>query len=252
MSSPIIPLPKANSNRILLVLQFWEHDKAQAMALARLLADIEPNHTELADILFLNRFDCKPDHQTVKYVSRKFNVFSYQSARRSTGWPRGCNGLFFGGAEYLYHMSAENKATPRYKAAFFLEADCCPLSRDWLRTFSKTWDSFNNKIFVSGCRVESEGVWEHINGNCFISGDLTFLHWLVKTVGEPANIGWDYVLAAQFRTWGVKPMPGMEFVWRTPTLTPPELLERIHRDVIWLHGVKDFSALQFARKHLLT
>jgi hypothetical protein len=250
MSSPIIPIQKARSNRILLVLQFWEHDKAQAMALARLMADIQPAHTDLADILFLNRFDCEGDPKTMRYVSRKFNVLSYKSARRSTGWPRGCNGLFFGGAEYLYHMSAEHKATPRYKAAFFLEADCCPLGRDWLSTFSKTWDSFNDKIYVSGVRVESEGVWEHINGNCFISGDLRFLHWLVKTVGEPANIGWDYGLAEQFRTWGVKPMPGMEFAWRAATLSDEELDDRVNRGIIWLHGVKDFSALKYARKKL--
>jgi hypothetical protein len=252
MSSPIEPLPKARSNRILLVIQFWERDKPQAMALARLLADIQPAHTDLADILFLNRFDCDADPKTVQYVSRKFNVLSYKSPKRSTGWPRGCNGLFFGGAEYLYHMSAENKGTPRYKAAFFIEADCCPLSRDWLRTLSLLWDSYNDKIFVAGVRVESEGVSEHINGNCLVSGDLKFLHWLVKSVGEPPNVGWDYGLAEQFRTWGAKHIPQMEFVWRAPTLTDPELQDRVNRGIIWLHGVKDFSALKFARCHLLT
>jgi len=89
------------------------------MALARLIADIEPAHNQLADFLFVNRFDTPPDRDTVKYVSRKFNVFSYQSARRSIGWPRGCNGLFFGSAEYFYHMSAENRKTPRYKGRIF-------------------------------------------------------------------------------------------------------------------------------------
>jgi len=251
MSSPVIPLDKPVSNRLLLVLQFWEKDKTQAMALARLLADLQPTHTPMADFLFVNRFDCEPDRRTVQHVSRKFNVFSYRSARRSIGWPRGCNGLFFGGAEYLYHMSAEDKRTPRYKAAFFMEADCCPLNRDWLHIFSSAWDNYKGKIFISGCQVESEHVHRHINGNCFVSGDLKFLHWLVKATGEPENIGWDYGLAQDFRNWGVAVMPGMEFVWRTPTLSVEELTERVNRGIVWLHGVKDFSALNFARRNLL-
>lgn len=252
MSSPIIHLVKPASRKIALVLQFWEGDKAQAMALARLLADLEPAHTGLADFIFVHRYDCEPDDATIKYVSRRFNVFTHRSARRSTGWPRGCNGLFFGGVEYLYHMSAENARTPRYKAAFFMEADTCPLHRAWLPWLHAKWDDFKGKASIAGVRVVGPTIAEHINGNCVLSGNLKFLHWLVKVAGEPANAGWDYALAGEFRRWGAGEIKGMEFHWKAPSMTEEDLTVLRDRGTIWLHGIKDFSALDFARKTLLT
>jgi hypothetical protein len=252
MSSPIIHLVKPASRKMLLVLQFWEGDKAQAMALARLLADLEPAHSSLADFLFVHRFDCEPDAESVKHVSRKFNVLTHRSTRRSTGWPRGCNGLFFGGLEYLYHMSAENPKTPRYKAAFFMEADCCPLHRAWLPWLNAKWDAFNGSAYVAGVKVEGPTVAEHINGNCIMSGNLKFLNWLVKSVGEPPNVGWDYALAGEFRRWGAAEIKGMQFHWKAPTMSEDDLTLLKADGAVWLHGIKDFSALEYARKTLLT
>jgi hypothetical protein len=149
-------------------------------------------------------------------------------------------------------MSAEHRATPRYKAALFLEADCVPLNRDWIWIFSSKWDTFKGKVFVAGRRVESPGIAEHINGNCMVSGNLKFLNWLAKQVGEPADCGWDYCLAGEFRRWGVAELPGMEFIWKTPTMSEDSLNQIRERGVIFLHGIKDNSGLNYARKVLLT
>jgi hypothetical protein len=46
-------------------------------------------------------------------------------------------------------------------------------------------------------------------------------------------------------------MPGMEFAWRAATMSDEELDDRVNRSIIWLHGVKDFSALKYARKKLI-
>jgi hypothetical protein len=234
----------------LLVLPFWEKDKVQAMTLARLIADIEPRHSDLADFLFVNRFDCEQDPATVKYVSRKFNTFTYRSPRQSVGWPRGCNGLFFGAAEYYFHMSAEDKKTPRYKAAFFMEGDCVPFKRDWISFFSKEWDSFGGKAMIAGKTIKTPEIREHINGNCFVSGDMKFLHYFVKRMGEPAHVGWDYGFAEQLRALGVRDMPGMQCLWNTPTMTEEQLYKQVAEGVVWLHGVKDYSALNFAKRLL--
>lgn len=244
----------AMSNKILLALQFWEKDRAQAMELARLLADIEPAHSDAADFIFINRFDCPPaDSAIIKHVSRKFRVHSYRSPRRGVGWPNGCNELWFGTMEWFYHL-AEAKKIPHYKAAFTFEADCVPLSKNWLKTFSTQWDRLNavSPVYIAGRKLRFENGYEHINGNCFVSGDLKFLHWLVKRVcGAPPNVGWDYCMAPAFRQWGWAEMPGQECYWQTKTINEYALVAEVQRGIMWLHGVKDNSALKHSRKLLV-
>ena len=70
------------NNRILLALQFWEGDKKPAMEVARLIADLESKHSDIADILFVSRFDCQQDPKTVEYVSRKFNCYTHVNKHR--------------------------------------------------------------------------------------------------------------------------------------------------------------------------
>ena len=239
--------------RILLALQYWGGDKYQAMELARLIADIEPTHCSAADFLFVHRFDCKPDESTMNHVGRKFNVHKYRSPRRETGWPDGCNGLWYSTMEWVYHM-IEAKKIPAYKAVLTFEADCVPLRRDWINYLSERWDELakGGKVFIAGRKVESVGVHEHINGNAFFSCDLNFLKWVVKGTRVPPGVGWDYHLAGEFRRRGWAEIPGLECRWGTKTLTDEFLREELERGVVFLHGVKDRSALTFSRKHLLT
>ena len=65
-------------SKILLALQFYPGDQKAAMALARLLADIEPRHSDRADIVFAGRFDVKHDRETIGYVARSFNVMPFR------------------------------------------------------------------------------------------------------------------------------------------------------------------------------
>jgi len=241
------------SPKILLALQFWEKDRRQAMELARFIADLEPGHCETADFIFVNRFDCLPDKDTEGYVSRKFNFYRYKSPRRETGWPDGCNGTWMSTMEWFYFMAEANKI-PRYKTIFTFEADCVPLRSDWIKYFSAAWDTINKmgKIYVAGRKLESHGIREHVNGNAFFSGDLKFLHWLVKRTRIPAGVGWDYYLADEFRRWGWADMPGMECWWNTPTFTEEQFRNELNKGTAWLHGIKDRSLIEFSRKLLLT
>jgi len=43
------------SSKILLAIQFWKGDQKLAMDLMRLIADLEPKHCDLADVLFAAR-----------------------------------------------------------------------------------------------------------------------------------------------------------------------------------------------------
>lgn len=243
---------KPASNKMLLVAPFWEGDRTQMAALLKLLADTQPSGVSpLADLLLVNRFDCpEMSREVVKYLSRKFHIFTHVSARKGTGWPCGCNSLAFSAIEWFYSMSAEKQGIPRYKAAFMLEADSCPLNREWLPIVHDAWNKFRGRVCVAGCQVEGPNIASHINGNCILSGRLDFLYWLARRVSETA-VGWDYALASDFRAWGAAPLKFMEFHWKTPSMSDAQLHSIADRGIVWLHGVKDFSALEFARKHFV-
>lgn len=243
------------SNKILLALQFWGGDRAAAMQLASLLADLEPRHSDLADFLFVARFDCKHDEEIVKKVSRKFNVHTYTSRGKGTGWPAGCNDLFFGTLGWLYHKAHAGQI-PNYKAMFCFEADGIPMRRDWISALHAEWDRVN----TPKGRICQAGAWltngpdahgtGHINGNCLLSGDLAFLRWLVKSINHVnRNVGWDWILAPHFKARGWSGIPGIRSVWRQP-ITEPIFLEGMQNKTIWWHGVKDDAGILLCRKHL--
>lgn len=242
------------SNKILLALQYWAGDKAQALQLARLIADIEPTMCPHADFLFVSRFDCEHDTNTVNYVARKFKTFTYTSRRRGTGWPSGCNSLFFGMLDWFFHKKVARQILP-YKAVFAFEADGVPLTMNWIQQLSQRWDEINARkpVVMAGAWLENGPIPDcgHINGNAMITGDLKFLKFLVTRIQDVgANIGWDYCLAPMFRDWGWSDMPQIRSAWRT---TPTENFFRnyIHEGTVWYHGSKDDTGIKLCRKILL-
>lgn len=254
MKSSVVqrPFPKTEStNKILLALQCWAGDQAQAMRLARFIADLQPRHSEQADFLFVARFDCPHDRDTVSYVSAKFNTHTFISRQRAKGWPHGPNTLWF---ETMNHVSdqIEKKKFIHYKAVFTFEADCVPLSPDWITHFHREFDVANARrpTYVMGALLPSPG--EHINGNMLVKCDLAFLRWLTKTVSaSPPSAGWDYFLARDFKRWGWSEMPKQLSWWGAQTLPEVTINELFAAGIIFHHGCKDDSLLNAARQRLL-
>jgi len=246
------PIP---TSKILLALQFWNGDKREALQLAKLLADLEPKHCDIADFLFVSRFDTQHDPVTIKHVSRKFNTFSYVSKGRGTGWPHGCNDLLFGTLGWLYHKKQAGQI-PGYKAIFCFEADGIPMRKDWIQALRDAWDAVNKPKPV--CQA---GAWlangpddkgtGHINGNCLLSGDLSFLKWLFQSGGGVnSRSGWDWILAPKFKARGWANIPQIRSWWRTP-ITEELFLEGVRDKIIWQHGIKGDSGFKLCRKYLL-
>lgn len=243
------------SPKILICLTFWEGDRKDAMNLARLLADIQPGPglCKEADFLFVARFDAKHDQQTINYVSRKFKVFTHTSKRRSTGWPDGCTGLFFGAFEWIYHKMAAYMI-PRYKAILNIESDSLPLAKDAIQQLSALWDKLPKGTCVAGPWLEN-GVTPglgHINGGaCFLSGRLDFLKWLVKRASiSVKGGGWDYILAPNFQSWGWANMPQVQSLWQVP-INENLFLDSINRGVVYTHGHKGENGIKLFRRHFL-
>lgn len=240
----------AASNKILVTIPFWDGDRYQVEIQAKFLADLQKGHSELADILFVNRFDAKPLRpEIIKYVSRKFNVMQYRSKRKETGWPSGCSSLWFGMLEYVYHKQVA-KQIPHYKALFNMASDVVPLKRDWVEYLHAQWDAMQPAA-VAGALIE--GPRDHINGDAMLMTTRPdFLRWLVNEVGGiKQRAGWDWVLAPDFCARGWKNIDGIKSLWQTPTMTLQDAKVWMGRDVALIHGVKDASLLDAARKLLL-
>ena len=228
------------SNRILIAIQFWQGDRDAAMKLARFLADLEPRHTSWADILLISRFDCMAaDEETVRHVSRKFNVFTAVSPVIQTGWPKGCNGLWSATMQWV-RKNIEAKTTPDYKAVFTCEADGGPCIRNWIEEMSTKWDEANRlrPTYVAGPMVEAVHIHKHINGNCLVSCEPHFLKWVVTVAGNlPEDGGWDYVLFDYFEKWGCVNLHRMRSYYNSKTFTPDQYAQMREEKLIWVHGI---------------
>lgn len=246
---------KRPTNKVLLMFPFWKGDKKQSLLLARYLADLQPNLSDAADILFVARWDTQHGADTLKYVARKFKVFTHTSRRREVGWPMGCNGVFFGGLEWFYHKKKAEQI-PAYRAVINLESDCVPLVHDWLPKIVSAWDEGVKKAsaYVAGALLPGDADHrDHINGGCcLLSGDLDFLSWLVlKASTFRTEGGWDWILAHDFKRWGWLNIPGVRSYWKTDHFEPDRWDREINQGVFMIHGIKDDSLLTLSRKKLL-
>jgi len=234
-------------NRILIALQYWNGDKARALELARYLADLEPVKSQLADFLFAARFDSKIDAPTVAHVARKFNVYTRVSRRRGTGWPDGCNELWFSVMEWVHSM-IKTKKVPHYKAIFTCEADGAPIQRDWIARISGEWDRVNTPkpVAVAGALVDPG---PHVNGNAMFTGNASFLNWIARKVGRVRpGCGWDYALRGDFQRIGWADIPIIKSIYNTPTFSPEQFEEMASLGWTWIHGGKDTSLIKLGRK----
>lgn len=242
--------------KILLALQFWERDREQGMAAARLIADLEPRHNDRADFLFAARFDAKHDNATVEHVSKKFNTFTFTNRhRREEGWPAGPNALWFGTLDHIYDYGTAGKM-PEYKAILTFEPDCVPVVPHWINALHSAWDSVSGKgIKTLGHLLQyppQPKVRFHINGNALFSGELSFLHHIARKIGGcPPSSGWDFFLAPEFKKLGWSDTKVIRSHWNAQTCSAPFMDRITNEGCVFLHGVKDFSAQTYIRNRYL-
>ncbi len=225
--------------KILIAFQFWDGDKAQMMKVARFVANVEPAMCELADIAFICRNDSSQDKETVKYVSNKFHVHTVKSLRAETGWPGGCNGLFFGTLDWVFsHKFA--KRIPDYKAILIMESDAAPLVPDWIAKLSAAWDAADVKVLGA---LQTQLV--HINGNALYSGDMKFLKRVAREIaGCSPQGGYDYLLHPEWVRQGCTDCSLMKSWWHHPGLDQPTYDALVESGVVFLHGIKNDSVME--------
>jgi hypothetical protein len=233
------------SKKGIINLQFWSGDRAQAMDVARLIANIEPRHRDEYDFMFSARWDAEHHANTIRDVSRKFNVFTCKTKTHASGWPLGCNYLWLESMHAIYRRIKSGEL-PRYKWVLTLENDDCPLTRDWLDRLDESFRSMNMAVVGNVVPYPKH----HVNGNCLFTTAPEFMDFILGIRKLP-KVGWDYFLADRFRWWGWADIPEIRSIWGTRTAQPNLLEQYVSAGVKMLHGVKDGSAIRWA-KHNLT
>ena len=235
-----------HSMKLVIAVQFWEGDKAQAMRLARLIADIEPDRRDDVSLVLAGRYDIREDDpevaETGLYCGRKFRVGLMRSHREAVGHPDGCFGLWAGTAENCYAAYA---AGAPYDNVLFVEADGVPTRFDWI-DFIKRQHQINleSGAYVTGpLMIESPFYPAHINGTMVMHmpawANLPSLHTC------PAGQAWDcYHGSTLVRVSGRR--PGIANLYGTHSLSL-SVFKTLARDYAWVASVKDGSAYECAQ-----
>ncbi len=249
---------------MVLNLQFWEKDKAQAMALARLIADLEEKPRNDVTFLFSARFDCEHDEDTISYVAAKFPVIRYTTKRKATGWPHGPNEMMACSYEHLVLLK-RRKWMDHLSCVLFMEADCAPLHRDWINLIKKEYDGCGKKVLGAWLMKGADCQVEHVNGNCVVSMDFwkrcpamfhpdprwgwdAALAYAILPSAAPSKLIWsDYQLGQPNNPWR-----GDDFLWeakRYPSKDNP----LYGKDLFpaYMHGIKTMQGIEAVRKRLL-
>ena len=232
--------------KTLIVLQFYEGDKAQARRLTELMTWLETSKVESAGVLLAPRFDCCAEDEWVGQVARRFDVDVHVGRRRAYGWPFGPNELWYDTTQWIY----ESELFRRYDTALFMEPDAVPLVPGWIPELQAAWRAAERPCVVMGHLHEYAAGRPHVNGNAMFSLDKSFLWSVVRKHGGNPAVGWDVEFAPIFFQQGARNTPLIRNLYAHPTIGKAEFEAQIMNGCVFLHGVKDLSVQQLVRERV--
>ncbi|HSS37372.1 MAG TPA: hypothetical protein VLT58_01260 [Polyangia bacterium] len=234
-------------DKLVVALQFWAGDEQRAMRLARLIADVEPRRRDDVIVAFCRRFDTPETEltrDTFLYVGAKFGVIRVRSEREAVDHPDGCFGLWAGTLDALSEgwLSGQLRA----HSVLTIEADGCPLRRDWLDVVL----SEHRRTLDTGKRITGplmERPMPHINGT--LAAHLSL--WIDRTSLRrcPPNQAWDLFHAAVLMA-EARPTNAIRNIYGACRWAP-ESLAVLAKETAWLSSQKDDSALGWAERTLV-
>lgn len=143
-------------------------DQESALYLARLIADNEPRKRFDVEFAISYRPDSDPVivEEIAHVLRQKFQtVHVHKSLRTGTGWPHGCNDLWFDTMSWATELR-QNKHT-QCTGILTFESDNLPLKRDWIDILANEWKEHHRDMLAVG------NIWPeptlHVNGNGMFS-----------------------------------------------------------------------------------
>jgi hypothetical protein len=231
---------------MILALQYCHADRERAMALARLLADLEPVYR---DDVFLALVKCSDtpssrlDDETEHYCSRKMRTVAIGLPGGCTEWPQGPNILWTNTMDYFAHYRGWHSSIFTFDGG-----DSVPLHNNWLdlliaehaKTVSEGklvtgWPGLDSsrRLHISGSMVLELDIWDR----------LPVLH------STPADDGWDC-----YHSRTLEPSTSLSSFlrndWRkkNPTFS---MFEEYAKTSIWWHGYKEPAFQTMAGDYLI-
>lgn len=227
-------------------VQYWSGDEERALALARLIADIEPKRREDAILVLSRRLDCKLSEEaarTARYCEEKLPTMLLHSKRPEVGHPDGSFGLWAGTVGRLHRLWMKGALPWEWgKCVFTCEADGAPIRKDWIDQLRKA----HHRSLAMGKRITGavmdEPLW-HVNGNLVM--DLSVWSDHPTLAHCPNGVAWDChhatILLPEARACLAIRNEYQTRDWTLGALRP------IGRESAWLHGVRDESVVNCVR-----
>lgn len=244
---------KETPRKFLVVLNYWNGDREMMKALADLIGDLQAKRHDKVDLLFFRRWDAEQmPHALVHRLEEKFERVQQLACRRrsAVGYPYGPNEMFYDLIEQLNHREWQLK----YYAFLNMEADCCPLTPDWLDHLIEAWDTaYHERKSATGHFSYDVKGMVHLNGAAIYATDIWHKAGGMNMIGGPATVAYDIHHASRLVPLA-RDCSQMLLDFNRKTITEEDLfaLRKHGEPVYYLHGVKDLSAQSAVRRKFVT
>lgn len=223
---------------ILVVIPFWEGDKALAIEICRIIAGLQQNHSgNQCHVMLSCRQDCQMDQNMVNIVAQKFNVLTYQCRSPLRGWPAGPNGMFGCTMTNIALLFKD-----KYECVYWLEPDAVPIRPNWFWDLVLEWRRKHPAAKVVGCRHDcnGNGTGDHITGCALYDPNIARI---IPELTTCDNMAWDYQHRAK-----IVAMAGSTTLiqnWYKSTNAHSGVIEQ--PGVVIIHGFKDMSVVNHVK-----
>lgn len=239
-------------NKLLVVLQYYDGDKAAVEALGTLISDLERIRNRNADILIFGRADAAEFDPSVKAkLASKFDKVTFLRCRRkgSRSYPYGPNEMFY---DLVTLLGQTSPWRDDYFAFLNLEADCTPLHPGWIAELAHAFKDAKAHGYAAIGHIH-ENPTPHMNGVAVYDIDIWKLVGSGKLNGGSPNVAFDIDHAKDILPLAVDTAFVM-LDFKRPTIAPDDLFKpqkgsNVEPSIY--HGVKDDTAREAVRaKHI--
>lgn len=232
--------------KLLLALQFFNGDRDQAYRLARLIHKMQSGPSQTADFLFTWRFDAEHDPKMTALMQEKFKVHTHKSRMHHAGWPNGSNAIW---CDLMLKLSERQGLG--YKAVLTFEADCVPLTMDWIERLSAEWDKQQKYAVghIHPCHGPGDVSQLHLNGNAMYSCNPMHLKEIARH-GCPTGWGHDVLFAKYVQKLGWADTNVIRSFWRSKDFDNERLSALLDQGTAMLHGCKDSSLMDLVESQI--
>jgi hypothetical protein len=236
------------SAKFILALQFYEGDQKRAMALARLIADIEPAYREDVVLCLITQPDTRKTKDittTVKYCSEKILTQFVKSKSGAKGWQNGSGALWRATMEHCFTLSNGEGAVFTFDGG-----DGAPLCVNWVdRLIEGHRETLEQGKEITGSIMHGDIV----NGNMVLETSLW--NQIKDRQLRQSDKGAIDIWEVQYRDVLLPNVLSNSIIcneWNSRTgISIQGLSDRAKQGCVWSHGWKDEDLVDKARELIL-